>query len=220
MSVVESKEAMFSHILNDVFRQLYQNTDKVKPKVFIFFNSVSEIEKFKRLFDELASDVTNEAHKYLEGLSVNVLAAHRKIDGKDIDLTHQERGDILTKFRNGDIRVLLATNIIARGIDIRDVCFVINFDVAKDRQAGEISIDTYLHRVGRTGRYSDRGVALTVVANPADKKKLVDSVGRVHKVDIKDVESVESLHKEILQCINFNANIEAPIEAPMEEKKE
>lgn len=71
---------------------------------------------------------------------------------------------------------------------------------------GEISIDTYLHRVGRTGRHSDRGVALTITSSEKDKKKLVDSVLSVHKVTIKDIDTVAKLHDEILKCINFNTN--------------
>jgi superfamily II DNA/RNA helicase len=71
----------------------------------------------------------------------------------------------------------LATNIIARGIDIRDVCFVINCDAPREKASkgedGVISIDTYLHRVGRTGRYSDKGIALTIVPAEKDKKYLI-----------------------------------------------
>lgn len=108
-------------------------------------------------------------------------------------MTHEEKNTIITKFRNNDLHVLLATNVIARGIDIRDVCFVINMDVPREkgnksktgeRSDGDISIDTYLHRVGRTGRHSDRGVALTVTGIEKDKKKLIDSVLSVHKVQI------------------------------------
>ena len=67
----------------------------------------------------------------------------------------------------------MATNIVARGIDIRDVCFVINIDAPREQKKfSAISIDTYLHRVGRTGRYSDRGVALTLV-DEKDEKSLV-----------------------------------------------
>ena len=72
---------------------------------------------------------------------------------------------------------------------------MINSDAPRERQEGEISIDTYLHRVGRTGRYSDKGVALTIVPTDKDKKKLVASVEAVHKVSIKDTISVKNLHE-------------------------
>jgi superfamily II DNA/RNA helicase len=62
------------------------------------------------------------------------------------------------------------------------VCFVINCDAPREKgdkgkgEDGVISIDTYLHRVGRTGRYSDKGIALTIVPGEKDKKYLVESV--------------------------------------------
>jgi superfamily II DNA/RNA helicase len=82
--------------------------------------------------------------------------------------------------------VLLATNIVARGIDIRDVCFVINVDAPREgrRDNSVISIDTYLHRVGRTGRHSDKGVALTLI-DDKDHNYLIESVKKIHKVDIR-----------------------------------
>jgi superfamily II DNA/RNA helicase len=52
------------------------------------------------------------------------------------------------------------------------------------RDNSVISIDTYLHRVGRTGRHSDKGVALTLV-DEKDQNNLVDSVKKIHKVDIR-----------------------------------
>lgn len=108
--------------------------EKKKPKVFMFFNSILEIQSFKSRFDQEATDLTNSSHKYLENLKVGIVAAKRKINGIEKELTHEERSNILTQFRNGDFNILLATNIIARGIDIRDVCFVINCDAPRDKQ--------------------------------------------------------------------------------------
>lgn len=56
---------------------------------------------------------------------------------------------------------MLGTETIGRGIDIRTVSLVINYSAAKNGQ--EYSPSTYIHRVGRTGRYSDEGIALTFV---------------------------------------------------------
>lgn len=65
-------------------------------------------------------------------------------------------------FRNNETNVLMCTNIMARGIDIRNAVFVINVRAPKknDKEDG-IDVDVYLHRVGRTGRHNDRGVAIT-----------------------------------------------------------
>lgn len=68
------------------------------------------------------------------------------------------------KLRNSEIQVLLGTETIGRGIDIRTVSLVINYSEPK-KNKDEISSITYIHRVGRTGRYSDEGIALTFVSN-------------------------------------------------------
>ncbi|EEY61994.1 DEAD/DEAH box RNA helicase, putative [Phytophthora infestans T30-4] len=76
------------------------------------------------------------------------------------DKTQQERAEALTKFKHGACRVLVATDVAARGLDVKDVKNVVNFDVAK-------SIDTHVHRIGRTGRMGlegfEPGTAYTLV---------------------------------------------------------
>lgn len=56
---------------------------------------------------------------------------------------------------------MIATNIMARGIDIRKVCLVINFYPPREKN-DKLDIITYKHRIGRTGRFNDKGVALTL----------------------------------------------------------
>ncbi len=69
------------------------------------------------------------------------------------DLTEKERRDTMKKFRNGISRILVATDIIARGIDVEQVGLVINYDIPT-------SPEQYIHRVGRSGRYGKTGVAI------------------------------------------------------------
>ena len=72
------------------------------------------------------------------------------------DLEQAERDEILYKFKTGQIDVLVATDIVARGIDIDDIAMVINFDVPHDPE-------DYVHRIGRTARAQRDGVAITFV---------------------------------------------------------
>ena len=72
------------------------------------------------------------------------------------DLTQPERDDIMFKFKSGQIDVLVATDIVARGIDIDDITLVINFDVPHDTE-------DYVHRIGRTARADRDGRAITLV---------------------------------------------------------
>lgn len=82
---------------------------------------------------------------------------------------HKERKQIMDRFRNGDLRVLVATDVAARGIDIDGLDLVINFDMPR-------SGDDYLHRVGRTGRQGRDGVAISLVA--AHEWNLMASIQR------------------------------------------
>ena len=72
------------------------------------------------------------------------------------DLTQPERDDIMFKFKSGQIDVLVATDIVARGIDIDDITLIINFDVPHDTE-------DYVHRIGRTARADRDGRAITLV---------------------------------------------------------
>lgn len=72
------------------------------------------------------------------------------------DLSQQAREQVLNRFRNNQIKVLVATDVAARGLDIDDISHVFNFDLPQDAEI-------YVHRVGRTGRAGKTGVALTLL---------------------------------------------------------
>ena len=77
------------------------------------------------------------------------------------DLDQKEREEVMLDFRNGKIDVLVATDIVARGIDVDDIPLVINFDVPREAE-------DYVHRIGRTARAENSGEAVTLVS-PEDR---------------------------------------------------
>ena len=72
------------------------------------------------------------------------------------DLDQEQRNDIMFKFKSGQVDVLVATDIVSRGIDIDDITMVINYDVPHD-------VEDYVHRIGRTARADHDGTAITLV---------------------------------------------------------
>ncbi len=72
------------------------------------------------------------------------------------DMTQRERERTLEKFRSGEIKILVATNLAARGLHIEDISHVVNYDLPEDAE-------TFTHRIGRTGRAGESGVAVTFV---------------------------------------------------------
>lgn len=94
-----------------------------------------------------------EINRELQKIKVNCCSMHS-------DLTQQERDEVMYLFKSGQKDVLVATDIVARGIDIDDIRMVINYDVPHDAE-------DYVHRIGRTARADRDGVAITLV-NPDD----------------------------------------------------
>ena len=90
-----------------------------------------------------------EINRSLRGMNINSGEMHS-------DLSQAERDEVMYKFKSGQIDVLVATDIVARGIDIDDIATVINYDVPRDSE-------DYVHRIGRTARAERDGRAVTLV---------------------------------------------------------
>ncbi len=89
---------------------------------------------------------------------INRALLSKKINSGEMhsDLSQKERDEIMYRFKTSGIDVLIATDIVARGIDIDDIRMVINFDVPRDSE-------DYVHRVGRTARADSDGIAITLI---------------------------------------------------------
>uniref|UniRef100_A0A8C3Y533 RNA helicase n=1 Tax=Catharus ustulatus TaxID=91951 RepID=A0A8C3Y533_CATUS len=113
----------------------------------------------RRLADWLAGKMSQDGHQ------VAILTA---------ELTVVQRASVIQRFREGKEKVLIATNVCARGIDVQQVTTVVNFGLPVDLD-GEPDYETYLHRIGRAGRFGHRGIAFSVVQ--------ADNVRLVHKIE-------------------------------------
>merc|ERR1712051_188014 len=75
---------------------------------------------------------------------------------------NNERDKTMESFRKGESNVLISTNVLARGVDVDNVCLVVNYDVPLDKD-GKPDFETYLHRIGRTGRFGRKGTAISLI---------------------------------------------------------
>jgi len=105
---------------------------EIKPPVLIFCQS---IERAKQLYNEIIYD----------GLHVDVIHSERP---------KLQREQIIEKFKKGEIWILICTELLARGIDFKGVNLVINYDFPQ-------TLQSYVHRIGRTGRAGRKGLAIT-----------------------------------------------------------
>ena len=100
----------------------------------------------------------------------DVKDAGLKADAIHGDLEQSMRQKVLRNFREGQINILIATDVAARGIDVPDITHVINFDMP-------LEADAYVHRVGRTGRAGATGVALSIcVANELNLLRQIETL--------------------------------------------
>ena len=94
--------------------------------------------------------------KKTKELAISIIRAGYNARAMHSDLSQAERDEVMHLFRSGKIDILVATDIVARGIDIDDIAIVINFDVPRDEE-------DYVHRIGRTARAGRGGRAVTLV---------------------------------------------------------
>ena len=122
-----------------IIRSLF--AEQVPEKVIIFASSKLKVKEVARA---------------LQRMKLNVGEMHS-------DLEQAEREDVMYRFKAGQVNILVATDIVARGIDIDDIRLVINYDVPHDNE-------DYVHRIGRTARANNDGVALTFVSEKEQGK--------------------------------------------------
>lgn len=112
------------------------------------------------------------------------------------ELTVDQRISVLDRFRAGLEKVLITTNVLARGIDVEQVTIVVNFDLPmnKNRQA---DCETYLHRIGRTGRFGKSGIAINLVDSPHAMKicqEIEEHFGKkIQYLDAEDADEIEKI---------------------------
>ena len=96
----------------------------------------------------------------------------RGVDAQCIhgDIPQRKREEVMQRFRDGKLRVFVATDVASRGIDVDDVDAVFNYEVPEENEY-------YIHRIGRTGRAKKHGVAYTLVSDFPSRMRL-DNIAR------------------------------------------
>ena len=116
--------------------------------------------------------------------SVDYVAKHLKkqdflVDSLHGDMTQKTRDKVMNKFKNGNINILVATDVAARGLDIDDVDVIVNYDVPQNH-------DDYIHRIGRTARAGKTGLAFMLVSK--DETSRFNNIKKDNNVKIIEKE--------------------------------
>lgn len=190
-----------------------QNTTSGKVKQAVYW--VSE-ERKRELLSELIGINNWRQVLVFAGTreSANVLAKELKLDGIKAALCHGEksqgaRNKALEQFIEGSVRVLVATDVAARGLDIEDLPYVVNFHLP-------FLAEDYVHRIGRTGRAGKSGTAISLVS-PKDEKFL----GNIEKLIGRKFERiiVPGYELESRSPIHYNQATESKTTQESSEKK-
>jgi ATP-dependent RNA helicase DeaD len=149
----------FLHDSELITTQDHQVTVPSIEQVYYEVRERQKLDLLTRLFDiqnpELAI-VFGRTKRRVDELINALQTRGYTADGIHGDLSQRQRDAVMQKFREGNIEILVATDVAARGIDVSGVTHVFNFDMPQD-------IDSYVHRIGRTGRAGKEGIASTFV---------------------------------------------------------
>ena len=157
-------------------------TEKLTNNSIIYLADVSE----------LSVENTGKLRRscFKQNVSLNVVKntllrkAMENVEGKDFsasvlhgDMMQKEREQVMEKFRTGNTRILITTDIMARGIDVQQVSIVINYDMPKYPQ-------TYIHRIGRSGRFGRKGCAVNFVTRK--EKNILQFIQKLYSTTIHE----------------------------------
>lgn len=178
-------------------KQLYMDVENVEQKTTILIELYSLLTIGSSIIFVATRDTANVLYKRMSNSGHKVSVLHG-------DLTAGERDRLIDEFREGKSKVLITTNVLSRGIDVPAVNMVVNFDLPTIPPRGEPDYATYLHRIGRTGRFGRMGVAISFVQDEASFRvleKIRQYFGQLEmtQVDATDMDELESIVKKALK---------------------
>ncbi|EJT44130.1 DBP5-like protein [Saccharomyces kudriavzevii IFO 1802] len=182
------------------------NVDAIKQ---LYMDCKNEADKFEVLTElyglmTIGSSIIFVATKK----TANVLYGKLKNEGHEVSILHgdlqtQERDRLIDDFREGRSKVLITTNVLARGIDIPTVSMVVNYDLPTLAN-GQADPATYIHRIGRTGRFGRKGVAISFV-HDKNSFNILSAIQKyfgdieMTRVPTDDWDDVEKIVKKVLK---------------------
>jgi translation initiation factor 4A len=154
-------------------RQFYVCVDKRPQKIDVIFDLFGVISVTQCIIYANTKRMAEDLHHYLteEQFSVGIITGN---------MEQEDRNRVMKDFRQGQTRVLIATDMLARGIDVQQVSLVVNFDLPREKE-------TYIHRIGRSGRFGRKGTAINLVT--ADEYQYIKELEAFYATQIEELPS-------------------------------
>ncbi len=201
----EIKKLAFSQVKSSAIRIQISPEDPVSKNVshFVMFVEMDDKRFFLRRFisDNPEARIiifvrtrvrAERVSKALERGNIKSVTIHGEKDQKD-------RTDVMNRFKQGEMNILIATDVSARGIDIADVHYVINYDLPEKSE-------NYVHRVGRTGRGVKKGIAISFCST--EEKERLDSIQGFLNKKIEMIPISKKEHDQTITIVNETQNIQ------------
>ena len=153
-----------AYIFNDQVKQLYYRCDGKKAKEERLGDILTQVPVGQCIVFVHTREAVETLTKLLTANGHSVSSLHGRMEEKN-------RDKVLQDFHAGTSRILITTNVLSRGIDVPAVTLVIQYDMPV-MKGGVADPETYLHRVGRTGRFGRKGVALNLIHDDKEMKVL------------------------------------------------
>ena len=176
---------MTSKFMSDPIRILVKRDELTLEGIKQFFVAVEREEwKFDTLCDLYDTLTITQAvifcntKRKVDWLTEKMREANFTVSSMHGDMPQKERDAIMKEFRSGQSRVLITTDVWARGIDVQQVSLVINYDLPNNREL-------YIHRIGRSGRFGRKGVAINFVKN--DDIRILRDIEQYYSTQIDEM---------------------------------
>lgn len=168
-----------------------------------YYVRAKDYEKFDimtRLFDVQLPELTlifGRTKRRVDELAHGLEARGYKAEGIHGDLSQQKRMSVLRSFKNGELDILVATDVAARGLDISGVSHVYNYDIPQDPES-------YVHRIGRTGRAGNKGVSVTFVTpNEMNYLHVIENLTKKRMSPLRPPTEKEAFKGQISQAVDL-----------------
>jgi len=176
---------MTSKFMTDPVRILVKRDELTLEGIKQFFVAVEREEwKFDTLCDLYDTLTITQAvifcntRRKVDWLADKMREANFTVSCIHSDMQQKERDEVMKQFRAGDSRVLISTDVWARGLDVPQVSLVINYDLPNNREL-------YIHRIGRSGRYGRKGVAINFVKS--DDIRILRDIEQYYSTQIDEM---------------------------------
>lgn len=159
--------------------------------------SISKLTTLVALFSTyMPSNAIVFTNTKIEADTIAAELQRNKIDALAIhgDLEQYDRNDVLVQFANKSCRVLVATDVAARGLDIKELAMVVNYDVPH-------TLETYIHRIGRTARAGEEGIALTLYEEREDVSEFEDGAREFLDASLLEINRSFSMPSEFVTLV-------------------